>query len=79
MAVPSVPPPADPAVPAPNQPAPAAPQLAHQPALNCSHFRPELAGKPEEDAEAHLLCTNDLMETHDFPEGVKVQRFCILW
>ena len=40
--------------------------------LNWSHFRPEFSGKPEEDAEAHLLRTNDWMETHNFPEEVKV-------
>ena len=71
------PPPADPAGPVPNQPSPSAPQSAHQPALNWSHFRPEFAGKPEEDAEAYLLCTNDWINTHNFPEGVKVQRFSL--
>ena len=45
--------------------------------LNWSHFKPEYSGKPEEDAEAHLLRTNDWMETHAFPEVVKVQRFCL--
>ena len=45
--------------------------------LNWSNFRPEFLGKPEEDAEAHLLITNDWMETHNFPEDVKVQRFCL--
>ena len=25
----------------------------------------------------HLLRTNDWMETHNFPEDVKVQRFCL--
>ena len=52
-----------PPVPPPNQPTPqdlAAPQ-AHigQQLLNWLHFRPEFAGKPEEDVEAHLLYTND--------------------
>ena len=56
-----VPPPAD-----PNVPAPAAPQIAHQPALNWLHFRPEFAGKPEEDVEAYILHTNDWMNTHNF-------------
>ena len=60
----------------PNQPAPADPPLA-QIVLNWSHFRPEFAGKPEEDAKAHLLCANDWMNTHNFPEGVKVQRVCL--
>ena len=45
--------------------------------MNWSHFKPEYSGKPEEDVEAHLLRTNDWMTTHDFPEGVKVQRFCL--
>ena len=27
--------------------------------LNWSHLRPEFSGKPEEDAEVHLLRTND--------------------
>ena len=34
-------------------------------------------GKPEEDAEAHLLCSNDLMNAHHFNDGVEVQRFCL--
>ena len=42
-----------------------------------SYLRPEFAGKPEEDAEAHHLCTNDWMNTHNFPEGVKVHKFCL--
>ena len=45
--------------------------------MNWSHFKPEYSGKPEEDAEAHLLRTNNWMNTHDFPDGVKVQRFCL--
>ena len=73
-------------VPAPNSPpSPAdqpAPQAPHQPAqpaqqvvhLNWSHFKPEFSGKPHEDAEAHLLCTNDWMNAHHFVEGVKVQK-----
>ena len=47
------------------------------PQLNWSHFKPEFSGKPEENAEAHLLRMNDWMDTHQFQEGVKVQRFCI--
>ena len=43
--------------------------------VNWSHFKPEYAGKTEEDAEAHLLCTNDWMRTHNFEENVKAQRF----
>ena len=34
-------------------------------------------GKPEEDAEAHLLHSNDWMNTHHFNDDVKVQRFCL--
>ena len=48
-------------------------QIGH---LNWSHFKPEFSGKPDEDAEAHLLCTNDWMTTHHFVEGIKVQKFC---
>ena len=47
-----------------------------QPQWNWSYFKPEFSGKPEEDVEAHLLRTNDWMETHTFPEVAKVQRFC---
>ena len=49
-------------------------QLVH---LNCSSFKLEFSGKPDEDPEAHLLHTNDLMNAHHFIEGVKVQRFCL--
>ena len=45
------------------------------PQLNRSHFKTEFVGKPDEDAEAHLLRTNNWMDAHLFPEGVKVQRF----
>ena len=45
--------------------------------MNWSHFKPKFSGKPDEDVEAHLLITNDWMTTHDFPEVVKVQRFCL--
>ena len=45
--------------------------------LNWSHFRPEFSGKPKEDAEAHLLRTEDCMTTHNFPEDQKVGRFCL--
>ena len=45
--------------------------------VNWSNFKPEFTGKPEEDAEVHLLCTNDWMWTHNFEENVKVQRFCL--
>ena len=58
----------------------------HTPTTTCSaskcahelaHFKPEYSGKPEEDVEAHLLRTNDWMNTHDFSDGVKVHRFCL--
>ena len=45
--------------------------------LNWSHFKPKFLGKPEEDAEAHLLCSNDWMDAHHFNEDIKVQRFCL--
>ena len=54
---------------------PATPQ--QQLHMNWSHFKPEFSGKPDEDVEAHLLRTNNWMTTHDFPEAVKVQRFCL--
>ena len=59
------------------------PPLLPQPAqlvnlhMNWSHFKTEYSGKPEEDVEAHLLGTNDWMNTHDFPDGIKVQWFCL--
>ena len=45
--------------------------------MNWSHFKPEYSSKPEEDVEACLLKTNNWMNTHDFPDGVKVQRFSL--
>ena len=45
--------------------------------LNWSNFKPGFSGKPEEDAEAHLLHSNDWMDTHHFNEDIKVQRFCL--
>ena len=57
--------------------APIVPGAPQRPQLNWSHFKPKFAGKPEEDAEAHLLKTNDWMDTHDFPDHVNVQRFCL--
>ena len=50
-------------------------QPAPIPQLNWSHFKAEFAGKPDEDVEAHLLRTNDWIDTNAFPEGGKVQRF----
>ena len=40
--------------------------------LNWSHFKPEFSGKPDEDAETHLLHTNNWMNAHHFVEDVKV-------
>ena len=54
---------------------PQAPQAHLQ--MHWSHFKPEYSGKPEQEVEAHLLQTKDWMNTHDFPEDVKVQRFCL--
>ena len=45
--------------------------------VNLSNFKPEFSGKPEEDAEAHLLHSNDWMNAHHFHKDVKVQRFCL--
>ena len=45
--------------------------------MNWSLFKPEYSGKPDEEVEAHLLRTNDWMNTHDFPDDAKVQRFCL--
>ena len=56
--------------------APIAPGVPQRPPLNWSHFKPEYAGKPEEDAEVHLLRINDWMDTHNFQDQVKVQIFC---
>ena len=55
------------------------PQIApqQQMCMNWSHFKPKFSGKPEEDVEVHLLQTNDWMTTHNFPEAVNVQRFCL--
>ena len=61
--------PADPA--APQQPGQ---QLVH---LNWSYFKPKFSGTPDEDAEAHLLHTNDWMNAHHLIKGVKVQTFCL--
>ena len=52
-------------VPNPVQPLQVQPGQAQ---LNWSYFKPELSGNSEEDAKAHLLRTNDWMETHNFPE-----------
>ena len=56
---------------------PHAPQLPHMPPLNWSHLKPEFPRKPDEDAEAHLLKTDDWMDIHRFQDDNKVQRFCL--
>ena len=57
--------------------APMAQEAPPRPQLNWSNFKPKYAGKPEEDVEVHLLRTNDWMDTHNFQNQVKVQRFCL--
>ena len=52
--------------------------MAHLQQLNWSPSKPEFSGKPEEDAEEHLLRTSDWMETHNFPDDQKVRRFCLI-
>ena len=52
-------------------------QMANPQQLNLSYFKPKFSGKPDEDAEAHLLRTNDWMESHNFPANQKVRRFCL--
>ena len=51
--------------------------MANQQQLNWSYFKPEFAGKMDEDGEAHLLRTNDWMDMHNFPNDQKVRRFCV--
>ena len=51
---------------APAHPAPQAPQQPIQQAQQISHLN-----------WLHLLRTNDWMNTHQFQEGVKIQRFCL--
>ena len=45
--------------------------------INWSYFKPEFPGKAEEDATVHLLKTNDWMDTYNFPDDIKVRRFCL--
>ena len=52
-------------------------QPTTMPQLNWSHFKPEFVGKPDEDAEAHLLRTNNWMDTDASPEADKVQILCL--
>ena len=79
---PQVPAPPGPVVPAqlaPVQPVPIspvapAPQVIYQ---NWIGKKPEFSGKPEEDVESHLLSTRNWIEAHNFPNVVKVRRFCL--
>ena len=48
------------------------PQIIYQ---NWIGKKPEFSGKPEEDAESHLLSMRDWMEANNFPEGEKVRHF----
>ena len=48
-----------------------------RPQLHWSQFKPKYAGQPDKDVEAHLLRMNGWMDTHEFPDQVKVQRFCL--
>ena len=50
------------------QPAQEGQQIIH---LNWFRIKPEFSGKPAENAEAHLLHTNDWMNAHNFVEGAK--------
>ena len=64
---------------APAQPVPIglvapASQVVYQ---NWMGKKPEFSGKPEEDAESHLLSTRDWMEAYNFPEEVKIRHFCL--
>ena len=45
--------------------------------MNWSNFKPEFSRNSEEDAEAHLLHSNNWMTTNHFDEDIKVQRFCL--
>ena len=60
-------------VPAPNPPpAPVPAQVQAPQGQKLVHLNwPEFSGKPNEDAEAHLLHTNDQMNAHHFIDGVK--------
>ena len=60
--------------------APNAPQALERlcmPQLNWSYFKFKYSGKPDKDAEAHILKMNDWMDMYEFPNHVKVQRFCL--
>ena len=63
---------------APQAQAPAAQQPGQQVVhLNWSYFKPEFSGKPDKDAEAHLLCTSDWMNAHHFIKVSKSKDFVL--
>ena len=62
------------AQPVPAGPVVPAPQVFYQKWIG---KKPEFSGKPEEDAESHLLSTRDWMEAHNIPDKVKVRHFCL--
>ena len=59
-----------PAQPVPTGPVVPASQVFYQ---NWIGKKPKFSGKPEEDAESHLLSNRDWMEAHNFPKKVKVR------
>ena len=61
-----------PAQPVPADPVVPAPQVVYQ---NWVGKKPEFSGKPEEDAESHLLSTRDGMEAHSFLKRSKLDSF----
>ena len=52
-------------------------EIPQRPQLNWSYLKLQYAGRSDKDVEAHLLRTNDWMDTQKFPEHVQVQRFCL--
>ena len=62
--------------PVPAQPAPAGvlpvPQIVYQ---NWIGKKPEFSGKPEEDAESHLLSTRDWMEVHTLNSAYNEKKY----
>ena len=77
---------ADGGLPAPQPAAPCAPpaqpaappaQQGPVPHMNWSHFNPEFAGMPDKDTEAHLLRTNDWIDTHAFQRMSKYKDFVL--
>ena len=61
----------------PAQPQPQDQQQQQVVHLNWSNFKPDFSGKPDEDPEAHLLCSNNWMNAHHFVGGVKVKDFVL--